>query len=286
METKEEKSAGHGVAPHSSEATKATLVKAPVHDSWVSGFRTSANEQFFARAIGRIVHVTGASAGERILDAGCGSGTKTLLLAARGLDVTGADFSDYVLDKARAAAEVAGLANCARFSREDLLALSFDDGYFPYVFCWGVVMHIPDYERALDELVRVVRPGGYLILSEGNMYSVQSVLLRWIKKALGRQRAEIIRSEIGLEFWEETSSGRLMTRQTNIKAMVRAVEKRGMRLEKRFAGQFSELYMLTGNTTLQRLFHGFNAIWFRWIRTGRLAYGNLLVFRKPEGVDT
>lgn len=268
------------VKEHTSAATKSTLEKAPVHDSWVSGFRTAQNEAFFGMALDRVIETCGARPGDGFLDAGCGSGTKSLLLASRGMQVTGADFSDYVLEKARCAARESGLADRVSFCKEDLLALGFADGQFPNVLCWGVVMHIPDFDRALDELTRVVQPGGALILSEGNAYSLQSVLLRGIKRLLGRQRAEIVRDEIGLQFWENTSSGRLMTRQTDIPALVRAVERRGLRLERRFAGQFSELYMLFNSPLLQRLLHAANAFWFSRIRTGRLAYGNLLVFRK------
>lgn len=264
----------------SSQVTKDTLGKVPVHDRWTSGFRTAANERFFNQAIERILAIVGATIGDRILDAGCGSGTKSLILATRGMEVTAADFSDYVLDKARIAAEQAGLSDRMHFSREDLLSMSFPDGEFPHVLCWGVVMHIPDYRRALDELARVVSPGGYLILSEGNMYSIQSIMFRVIKRVLRRERAEVIPDEIGIEFWEESEAGRLMTRQTDIPALVRAMERRGFRLEKRFAGQFSELYMVVRNRILQRLVHVFNSFWFRWIRTGRMAYGNLVVFRK------
>lgn len=270
------------IAPRSSAATKTTLEKAPIHDSWVSGFRTPENEKFFDRVLERVLHVVGAKPGERILDAGCGSGTKSMLLAARGMNVTGADFSEYVLAKARSAAEHAGLSERVVFAREDLLALSFPNDEFPYVLCWGVVMHIPDHHAALDELSRVVRPGGYLILSEGNMYSLQSLLLRGAKRLLGRQRSEIVPDDIGLEFWDETPSGRLMSRQTNILLLIKAIEGRGFRLERRFAGQFSELYMTLRSPVARKMIHALNELWFRYIRTGRLAYGNIVVLQKQR----
>lgn len=265
---------------HTSAATKLTLEKAPVHDSWVTGFRTEQNARFFGKALDRVIETCGARPGDEFLDAGCGSGTKSMLLAARGMKVTGVDWSEYVLDKARISATESGLSDRVRFGREDLLSLSFADGQFPNVLCWGVVMHIPDYDIALNELTRVVKPGGMLVLSEGNAYSLQSVMLRLVKRLLRRQRAEVVRDEIGLQFWENSRSGRLMTRQTDIPALVRAVERRGFRLEKRFAGQFTELYMTLSSPGLQRLIHTINDFWFGTIKSGRLAYGNLLVFRK------
>lgn len=270
-------------AAANSDATKAALAHAPIHDSWVSGFRTTANDRFFRKAIKRILHMTCVMKGARALDAGCGSGTKTILLAEHDLEVTGADFSDYVLDRARAAAAQLGVANRVEFRQEDLLALSFESRSFLFVLCWGVVMHIPHYKRALDELVRVVEPGGCLVLSEGNMYSIQSLMLRGIKRLLGRQRAEIVSDDIGLQFWEETASGRLMTRQTNMGRLIKEVESRGLQFERRIAGQFSELYMVVDSPLLKWIVHAFNSAWFAWIRSGRLAYGNLLVFRRPAG---
>lgn len=48
-------------------------------------------------------------------------------------------------------------------------------------------MHIPDFEYALDELTRVVKPNGYLVLSEVNIYSIQSLFLRGLKRVLHRR---------------------------------------------------------------------------------------------------
>lgn len=280
MNTQNRKDIADTDETHSSAATKSTLSHALVHESWSSGFRTSANDKFFARAFERILSIVGASSGDKFLDAGCGSATKTLILARFGMQVTSIDFSDYILDKARIAVSQAGLSDRVEFLQEDLLSLRFEDGRFPNVLCWGVVMHIPDFGRALDELARVTKSGGYVIMSEGNMHSLQALLLRGLKRLLGRERAEIVSGNIGLEFWEETDSGRLMTRQTDISALIKEMERRGMHLEKRFAGQFTELYTVIKNPVLQKMIHLLNALWFSLVRTGRLAYGNILIFRK------
>ena len=48
--------------------------------------------------------------------------------------------------------------------KADLTALPFPDCSFDFVISWGVVMHIPEMEKALLELVRVLKPEGTLVL--------------------------------------------------------------------------------------------------------------------------
>jgi SAM-dependent methyltransferase len=84
------------------------------------------------------------------------------------------------------------LSDCARlpFQRADLTALSFATNTFDFVVSWGVIMHIPDIEKALAELARVLKPGGLLVLCENNVDSLDVVvrerLINSIKRAIGR----------------------------------------------------------------------------------------------------
>lgn len=265
-----------------SGVTKQTLEAGDVHDSWSKGYRTPENERFFEEAFDDLIQRVGTKPGEEFLDAGCGSGTKTFRLASRGVRVTGVDFSEYALEQARSYAHTNGFGDLVSFRRGDLLDLEIENDSFKYVLCWGVVMHIPDYERALNELVRVTRPGGYLVLSEGNMYSVQAIGLRWLKKLLGKERARLERDAIGLEFWEKSDAGDLMTRQADIPALIHELESRGMHLKERRAGQFSELYIRLRSPFLQALVHGINRFWFRRVGSGKLAHANILIFQKPN----
>ena len=131
-------------------------------------------------------------------------------------------------------------------------------------------MHVPEVEAAVAELARVTRAGGTIVISEGNLCSLQAVGLRGLKRLFGKQRAEVRDTPAGIEFWEETGDGRLLTRQANIGWLVRAFEQRGAKLIERRAGQFSE----------RRLIHGFKGLWFKAVRRPGPAFGNLLVFRK------
>src|SRR5690606_34095991 len=120
----------------------------------------------------------------------------------------------------------------------------FADGTFQYAMCWGVLMHVPNLADALDELTRVLEPGGLLILSEANARSAQAVTLRALKRILGRGRARLFQTPAGIESHEQTDQGALVTRQTDMPWLVADCARRGLRLELRIAGQFTEIYKL------------------------------------------
>jgi SAM-dependent methyltransferase len=93
----------------------------------------------------------------RILDVGCGTGGGLIWLAGHGR-VTGVDFHPLAV---RHAARVS-----SRVVRGSAQALPFAAGAFDLVTCLDVLYHhaVPDDERALAEMARVLRPGGWLLL--------------------------------------------------------------------------------------------------------------------------
>jgi len=102
--------------------------------------------------------------GDRVLDACCGTGDLSFALAEEcpGCEVVGLDFTEAMLERARAKAAARqrrGLRAPA-FVRGDLLDLPFADGEFAAVTVgWGV-RNVPDVPRAFAEMRRVTRPGG------------------------------------------------------------------------------------------------------------------------------
>jgi SAM-dependent methyltransferase len=148
-----------------------------------------------------------------VLDAGCGSCTKAIHLARRGYSVLGVDLSDKVLEVGRREAAEAGLGDRISLQCEDLTSMTLADGCFGRVLCWGVLMHIPEADRAIAELARVAQPNGLIVVSEGNMRSVQAVAMRLLKRLPHRERGELRYTAAGVEAWEKTPTGELMTRQ-------------------------------------------------------------------------
>ena len=101
--------------------------------------------------------------GSRVLDLGCGLGDDTFEIAARiGASgrVTGVDLSTSMIDEARRRAEKRGLP--VDFEVGDSQALRFDSGTFDGVRAERMLMHVPDAERAIAEMARVLAPGGRL----------------------------------------------------------------------------------------------------------------------------
>jgi len=97
----------------------------------------------------------GPLAERTILDVGTGTGRAALALARRGGRVTGVDASAEMLAVARERAAAGGLG--VTFQSGDVHALDFPDRAFDAVVCLRVLMHAPDWRRAVGELCRVSR---------------------------------------------------------------------------------------------------------------------------------
>ncbi|MBV8034397.1 methyltransferase domain-containing protein [Roseateles sp.] len=105
--------------------------------------------------------------GERVLDIACGTGGLACELAAAvgtAGQVVGVDLSQAMVDEANARAAAAGLRNTC-FERIDAQSLTLPDAAFDIVTCCFGLMYLPDPERALVQMRRVLRPGGRLGLA-------------------------------------------------------------------------------------------------------------------------
>ena len=106
-------------------------------------------------------------AGCRVLDFGCGPGTITVGLAqaVHPGEVHGIDMEESQIELARAAAAAGGHDN-ATFHVGNVYELPFVDDYFDAAHCHAVLMHVPDTQRALREVSRVLKPGGIIASRE------------------------------------------------------------------------------------------------------------------------
>ena len=105
---------------------------------------------------------------ETVLDVGCGAGTD-LLLAAQSVGSNGAaigvDMSTAMCDHAAHGAVVMGLTN-VQVRRGDVTALPVEDRSVDVAFSNGVLNLVPEKDRAIAEIARVLKPGGRLQIAD------------------------------------------------------------------------------------------------------------------------
>jgi demethylmenaquinone methyltransferase / 2-methoxy-6-polyprenyl-1,4-benzoquinol methylase len=99
--------------------------------------------------------------GSRALDVATGTGDLALALARRGADVVGVDFSEGMLERARAKA-----SGAVRFERGDALALEYPDASFDAATVGFGARNFGELQQGLAEMARVVRPGGRVVILE------------------------------------------------------------------------------------------------------------------------
>lgn len=102
--------------------------------------------------------------GGQVLEVGVGTGIN-LPNYKRSTRLTAVDISPAMLEKARARKAKLGLDNVERLDVMDASAMTFTDGEFDVVVANYVVTSCPDPEGALDEFVRVVKPGGEIVIT-------------------------------------------------------------------------------------------------------------------------
>jgi ubiquinone/menaquinone biosynthesis C-methylase UbiE len=113
---------------------------------------------FVAEAAGRIEGPA--------LDVGTGKGLLAMALAQRGLDVVSVDVNAEDSELAAALARDAGLDGRIRFLLHDACALPYPDGAFGCAAMMEVLHHLDDARPVLAEMVRLVRPGGAIIVAD------------------------------------------------------------------------------------------------------------------------
>ncbi|MEZ4660681.1 MAG: class I SAM-dependent methyltransferase [Caldilineaceae bacterium] len=101
------------------------------------------------------------------VDVGTGTGRHALRLAKQGIDVVGVDENPDMLAVAQAKADAANVMNM-RFIQAELgkEALPLPSSTFDLLTCTLMLCHLPNLKEAIADCVRVVRPGGYLLLSD------------------------------------------------------------------------------------------------------------------------
>jgi ubiquinone/menaquinone biosynthesis C-methylase UbiE len=113
----------------------------------------------------------------RVLEIGCGAGFLAIALARRGFTVEAVDHSPSMVELTRRHARETGMQNRIRTKIEDVHALSFEDESFDLIVALGVINWLHDLKKALTEIRRVLKPGGYAVLNSARGHALLNPLV-------------------------------------------------------------------------------------------------------------
>ncbi len=132
-----------------------------------------------------LIHGYSASQGKRVLDVGCGNGYVLSRYARKGADVTGVDLTAKAIELSRRRFELEGLSG--DFEQIDGVHLPYPDNEFDIVCSMGVLHHIPDPGPTVDEIYRVLKPGGKVIIMLYYRYSYNNMVVLPLKRLFDRR---------------------------------------------------------------------------------------------------
>jgi SAM-dependent methyltransferase len=125
--------------------------------------------------VSEAIHGYSAAKGLKVLDIGCGNGYVLYQYARHGAEVTGVDLTRTAVDLSRKRLALGGLSG--DFVEVDGNKLPFPDGHFDIVCSMGVLHHISDPRPMVEEIFRVLKPGGRLIVMLYYRYSWKNLIL-------------------------------------------------------------------------------------------------------------
>jgi len=123
---------------------------------------------------------------KKLLDYGCGNGVHSVFPAKMGAEVIGIDLSEPSLKIAKERAKNEGMEDKIRFLAMDCEKMEFPDNYFDIIFDGGTFSSL-DFKKTLSELVRVLKPDGFLIGIETFGHNPFTNLKRQINKIRGKR---------------------------------------------------------------------------------------------------
>jgi SAM-dependent methyltransferase len=128
--------------------------------------------------------------GQTVLEVGCGAGVDLARFAKGGAIVTGVDLSSAAIALAQANLAQQGLTADLRVA--DGEQLPFADGGFDFVFAHGVVQYTANPQRLVDEVRRVLKPGGEAVFQVYNRVSWLNALSKLMKVGLEHDDAPVL----------------------------------------------------------------------------------------------
>ena len=114
--------------------------------------------------------------GRSVLEIGCGVGLDTFTMAKHGMSITAIDLTDVAIETVKK--RFADNDIHANFRAADACNLPFDDDAFDYVYSFGVLHHVADTEKSIEEVFRVLKPSGVAKIMLYNRHSLNELVHR------------------------------------------------------------------------------------------------------------
>ena len=248
-------------------------------EKWDDDYYHPISLWLYDRAISDMLRFMEIASGEAILDAGCGPGVHSIRVAKAGIRVCAIDISEAMLQQAQLRAKNAGVSDRIEFQQKDLTELDFPNAYFNYVFSWGVVIHIPEAERAFDELSRIIKPGGKLALYLTNKTALDHKIESFVRFIMREPSKEMKKLPLGNGIWYEKDDNKLWVWRFDANAVTEYLSRNNFRLIKRHIGELSQLQVRFKGLP-RRVLLRINNLAYRMSLPSQIASGILLVFEK------
>ena len=155
--------------------------------SYYAGLYSGASPvaHYFNMRVRRVMECLEGVNGGDLLEVGCGPGPIVELLVQKGIRYQGLDISPGMIAECRR--RFAGVPG-ARFDVGDAARLNYPEGRFDVVLCLGMLEYVHDEAAVVREFVRVLKPGGLLILSGCNAWSPHNAWDRLIYQRVTRTK--------------------------------------------------------------------------------------------------
>ena len=221
----------------------------------------------FAAEVGLTKHIGGLDAtqellelchidqGKHILDVGCGAGVTPAYIAKRyNCNVVGVDKKEKMIVRSEQWAQRKGISDRLEFRVADVQDLPFEDEIFDAVISESVTAFPEDKQKAINEYVRVTKPGGYVGLNESTWLKVPPPpeLVAWASQDVGAAVKPLTSAEwVGL--LEGAGLAEIVTKMYNVNVREEA---RGIFRRYGFGGMLSvlcrTLYLYARNPTYRK----------------------------------
>ena len=170
------------------------------------------------RATEELIELCHMDEGKCVLDVGCGVGrTACYIVKKYSCSVVDVDISERMIDRSSERAKREGVEDNVEFRVADIQNLPFEDDLFDVVISESVIAFPKDKQRAVNECVRVIKPGGYIGLNESTWIKSPppSQLVEWASQNLGGN-AEILTSDGWVGLLEGAGLGDIVARTYGI----------------------------------------------------------------------